>query len=76
MDALFYLLRLADSHNLPTEDLEVYLSGLIDPSSRLFLELSNYFLNLSAIPSSILFDSDLPSTNYFTLLSNNSLCVS
>jgi hypothetical protein len=76
MDALFYLLRLADSHDLPTEGLEVYLSGLIDPSSRLFLELSNYFLNLSIIPSSIQFDSDLPSANYFTLLSNNSLCVS
>lgn len=76
MDALYYLIRLSEAHALSRENLQVFYSGLVDPSSRLQQELSNYFLNLNTVSSAIQFADQSPLPLYFTLLSNNSLCVS
>ncbi|MBM3412690.1 MAG: DUF3822 family protein [Bacteroidetes bacterium] len=76
MDAVFYLLKLAAAHDLSTASVQLSLAGLIDPSSRLYEEFSNYFLQVKPLASTIQFTGDAPSAHYFTLLSNHSLCVS
>jgi len=76
MDALYYLLKLAAAHDISTTSLQILVAGLIDPSSRLYEEFSNYFLHVVPFANAIQFAEEAPSPHYFALLSNHSLCVS
>jgi len=76
MDALYYLLKLAAAHDISTTSLQILVAGLIDPSSRLYEEFSNYFLHVVPFANAIQFAKEAPSPHYFALLSNHSLCVS
>lgn len=76
MDAVYYLLQLTTKHNLSTSTVQLSLAGLIDPTSRLYEELSNYFQLIQTAESSIQFSEAAPPSHYFMLLSNNPVCVS
>lgn len=47
-DVLYQMLNVAAQFNLSTEDVDLRISGLIDPNYKLFRELTNYFINIVA----------------------------
>lgn len=75
-DTLYFLLKICRENLLQTSDVQVFLSGLIDSSSKLYAELGSYFRQLAFRENDKDWsDIDLP-THYFTVLSNNLQCVS
>jgi hypothetical protein len=76
LDIVYYLLRLSAAHGLSTDTVQLLLAGLIDPSSRLFEEISNYFLHVQTTDNSVCSDTEALPAHYFTLLTNNPVCAS
>lgn len=76
MDIVYYLLRLTAAHGLSTDTVQLLLAGLVDPASRLFEEISNYFLHVQTTDNSVRFDTEALPAHYFTLLTNNPVCAS
>lgn len=75
-DALFYLLKICQEYSFEIAEVQLQLSGLVDHSSKLYAELSSYFLNVIFRRNSIDWSSTSFPSHYFTLLTNNLPCVS
>jgi len=76
LDVVYYLLKICEEFNMPKDILYVVVSGLIEESSALYTELTNYFqtVQFAATPAIINHASYPP--HYFTTLYNLSACAS
>ncbi|MBO9594577.1 MAG: DUF3822 family protein [Niabella sp.] len=74
-DVLFYLLKIAETHQLPQTAVQLNVSGLIDADSQLYKMLYAYFLNIRLMNAGWLADEaqTLP-PHYFTTLKQIALC--
>ena len=75
-ESLFYLLKICQEYSFEIAEVQLQLSGLVDHSSKLYAELSSYFLNVIFRRNSIDWSSTSFPSHYFTLLTNNLPCVS
>lgn len=74
-DVLFYLLKIAEAHQLMQTEVQLNISGLIDADSQLYKMLYAYFLNIRLMNAGWLAETEqnLP-PHYFTTLKQIALC--
>ena len=76
MDVVYFLLKICSEFQLPQDETQIIISGLIEENSALYKELHNYFLHLHFTISETL---SLPEHEYpnhfFTSLHNLAACV-
>ena len=75
-DALYFLLKICQEYSFELTEVRLQLSGLIDHSSKLYTELSSYFLNVTFRTNSKDWTLTNYPSHYFTLLTNSLPCVS
>lgn len=76
MDVVYYLLKICAEFQLPQEETQIIISGLIDEDSALYKELHHYFLHLHFATTTTL---SLPEHehpgHFFTSIHNLAACV-
>ena len=76
MDVVYFLLKICTEFQLPQEETQIIISGLIEEDSALYKELHHYFLHMHFAISTTL---SLPEHGYpnhfFTSLHNLAACV-
>lgn len=76
MDVVYFLLKICSEFQLPQEDTQMIISGLIEENSALYKELHNYFLHLHfAISETLSLPEHEHPNHYFTSLHNLAACV-
>lgn len=77
LDVVYYLLKVFQGLELPKEETQLVLSGLIEEASALYRELHSYFVNIHfAEPGGVPpIPTDHP-THFFASIYNLALCVS
>lgn len=77
LDVVYYLLKICYEFNLTQNETEVELSGLVEKDSALYVELSQYFVQLQFgnTPETLPGESNLPAY-YFQPFYNIALCAS
>ncbi|ANH81049.1 hypothetical protein A8C56_08710 [Niabella ginsenosidivorans] len=74
-DLLFYLLKIAEVHQLPQTEVQLNVSGLIDSDSRLYRMLYDYFLNIRLMKAGWADEQQLQyPAHYFTTLKQVAIC--
>lgn len=76
LDVVYYLLKIVAEIGVDQAEVSVYLSGLIEEASALFIEIRNYFLHISFYTNTSvsLPENDLPG-HFFASTSNLAVCV-
>lgn len=76
LDVVYYLLKICSEFDLPQEDTQIIISGLIEEDSALYKELHNYFLHLHFATNTTLAlpEHEHPS-HFFTSLHNLAACA-
>jgi hypothetical protein len=76
LDVVYYLLKICSEFDLPQEETQIVISGLIEEDSALYKELHNYFLHLHFTTGTTL---ALPEhkhpAHFFTSIHNLAACV-
>jgi hypothetical protein len=76
LDVVYYLLKICAEFQLPQEETQIIISGLIDEDSALYKELHHYFLHLHFATNTTL---SLPEHehpgHFFTSIHNLAACV-
>jgi hypothetical protein len=76
LDVVYYLLKICTEFQLPQEETQIIISGLIDEDSALYKELHHYFLHLHFATNTTL---SLPEHehpgHFFTSIHNLAACV-
>jgi hypothetical protein len=79
-DAAYHLLNACEQFGIKPSEIKLRLSGMIDEHSKLYMELRNYFLNISfeAVADGIITTSDMKEfpAHFFSHLISLALCVS
>lgn len=76
MDVVYFLLKICSEFQLPQDEIQIIISGLIDENSALYKELHNYFLNLHfAISNTLVLPEHHHPTHFFTSIHNLAACV-
>ncbi|WP_300599676.1 DUF3822 family protein [Niabella sp.] len=74
-DVLFYLLKIAEVHQLAQTEVQVNVSGLIDADAQLYKMLYAYFLNIRLMNAGWLAEAEQTCPpHYFTTLKQIALC--
>jgi len=77
LDVVYFLLKICEEWALDKTETCMVLSGLIEVSSALYLELQNYFGNIHfAQPSGMPIEGSEHPAHFFTSISNLAACVS
>lgn len=78
-DAVYHLLNVCESFDVPVTNTEIELSGMIDTHSNLYNELYKYFLHLSfvALPETFTYNDEIKKypSHYFSHLFQLVACV-
>jgi hypothetical protein len=76
MDVVYFLLKICTEFQLPQEETQIIISGLIEEESALYKELHHYFLHMHFAISTTLSlpDHEYPN-HFFTSLHNLAACV-
>lgn len=78
-DAVYHLLNVCESFDVPVTNTEIELSGMIDTDSNLYNELYKYFLHLSfvALPENFTYNDEIKKypSHYFSHLFQLAACV-
>ena len=74
-DVVYFLLAICQRFSLSQEEVLVKLSGLIDKGSALFMELTQYFINVELRTASWKSDTEYPA-QFFTSLNDLAVCAS
>jgi hypothetical protein len=76
MDVVYFLLKICSEFQLPQDETQIIISGLIEEDSALYKELHHYFLHLHFATSTTL---SLPEhqhpNHFFTSIHNLAACV-
>ena len=76
MDVVYFLLKICSEFQLPQEETQIIISGLIEENSALYKELHNYFLHLHfAISETLSLPEHEYPNHFFTSLHNLAACV-
>jgi len=79
-DAAYHLLNACEQFGVKPAEVKLRLSGMIDEHSKLYMELHNYFLNISfeAVADGIITSGDMKEfpAHFFSHLISLALCVS
>ncbi|MCF3108415.1 DUF3822 family protein [Niabella sp. CC-SYL272] len=74
-DLLFYLLKIAEMHQLSQTEVQLNISGLVDADSQLYKMLYAYFLNIRLMNAGWMAETEQPCPpHYFTTLKQIALC--
>ena len=74
-DLLFYLLKIAEVHQLSQTEVQLNISGFIDSDSRLYRMLYDYFLNIRLMKAGWSDEQSLQyPAHYFTTLKQMAIC--
>jgi hypothetical protein len=78
-DSSYFLLQLCESFEIPTDDVELLLNGMIDQKSSLYEELHNYFLQIKfgSLPDNFTYPEGINQypSHYFSHLFQMIACV-
>ena len=78
-DAVYHLLNVCESFDVPVTNIEIELSGMIATDSNLYNELYKYFLHLSfvALPETFTYNDEIKKypSHYFSHLFQLAACV-
>ena len=76
MDVVYFLLKICSEFQLPQDELQIIISGLIDENSALYKELHRFFLHLHFATGTTLSlpEHDHPN-HFFTSIHNLAACV-
>ena len=78
-DITFFMLQLCESFEIPADDIEVQLNGMIDQKSNLYEELYHYFLKIKfgTLPGNFTYPEDFNQypSQYFSHLFEMIACV-
>ena len=76
MDVVYFLLKICNEFQLPQDETQIIISGLIEEDSALYKELHHYFLHLHFATSNTLSlpEHDHPN-HFFTSIHNLAACV-
>jgi hypothetical protein len=76
LDVVYYLLKICSEFDLPQEETQIVISGLIEEDSALYKELHNYFLHLHfAINTTLALPEHEHPAHFFTSIHNLAACV-
>ncbi len=76
MDVVYFLLKICSEFQLPLEETQIIISGLIEENSALYKELHNYFQHLHfAINETLSLPEHEYPNHFFTSLHNLAACV-
>jgi hypothetical protein len=76
MDVVYFLLKICSEFQLPQEETQIIISGLIEENSALYKELHNYFLHLHfAISETLSLPEHEYPNHFFTSLHNLAACA-
>ncbi|MBO9617993.1 MAG: DUF3822 family protein [Niabella sp.] len=75
-DLLFYLLKIAEVYDLSQQEVQLYISGLVEADSKLYRLLYDYFLNIHLLNAGWMDEQSLPfPAHYFTTLKQAAICA-
>jgi hypothetical protein len=76
MDVVYFLLKICTEFQLPQEETQIIISGLIEEDSALYKELHHYFLHMHfAISTTLSLPGHEYPNHFFTSLHNLAACV-
>jgi len=76
LDVVYYLLKICSEFDMPQEETQIVISGLIEEDSALYKELHNYFLQLHfATNTTLALPEHKHPAHFFTSIHNLAACV-